>query len=102
MYAAQKEENTADILAHMEFQKGIVCSLINIYLAELADPDKLHKASIQQLAISMGIVIDKFTGMKEKTEDKPNVVARIAKQLFGDQPADQEAGVLPPDSSETN
>ena len=58
----KKEENTQEILEYMESKKNIVCNLIELYIDELMDRDKLKKATIQQIATSLAIVIDKFTG----------------------------------------
>lgn len=62
----KKEENTADILAFMEGKKQDVCDIISIYLDALKSPEKLERASIQSIATSLGIVIDKFTKDAEK------------------------------------
>lgn len=73
----KKEENTADILAFMEGKKQDVCDIISIYLDALKSPEKLERASIQSIATSLGIVIDKFTKDAEKkpgTEMFENIV----------------------------
>ena len=62
----KKEENTADILAFMDGKKQDVCDIISLYLEALKDPEKLRRASVQSIATSMGIVIDKFTNDAEK------------------------------------
>lgn len=41
----KKDENTADILAYMDSQKGVVCEIIGKGLAALNDPEKLAEAS---------------------------------------------------------
>ena len=65
----KKEQNTADILAFMEGKKQDVCDIISLYLEYLKDPNKLEKASVQSIATSLGIVIDKFTKDAEKQAD---------------------------------
>ena len=65
----KKEQNTADILAFMEGKKQDVCDIIGLYLEYLKDPKKLEKASVQSIATSLGIVIDKFTKDAEKQAD---------------------------------
>lgn len=65
----KKEQNTADILAFMDGKKQDVCSIISLYLKALQDPDKLSRASLQSIATSLGIVIDKFTKDAEKQAD---------------------------------
>ena len=67
--AQKKEQNTADILEYMENKKQDVCEIIGLYLGYLRDPKKLDKASVQSIATSLGIVIDKFTQGAEKRPD---------------------------------
>lgn len=62
----KKEQNTADILSFMDDKKQDVCDIIGLYLNYLKDPRKLDKASVQSIATSLGIVIDKFTQGAEK------------------------------------
>lgn len=68
----KKEQNTADMLAYMESRKEQAKGIIDSYLEALADPEKLEKTPIQQIATAMGIVVDKFVTqpaenrMKEK------------------------------------
>lgn len=59
--AQKKEENTADILAYMESQRGIVCEIIGKGLAVLNDPEKLSRATPSQITTALGTLIDKFT-----------------------------------------
>lgn len=73
----KKEENTADILAFMDGKKQDVCDIISIYLDALKSPEKLERASIQSIATSLGIIIDKFTqgaDRKPETEMFENIV----------------------------
>lgn len=56
----KKEQNTADMLAYMESRKEQAKGIIDSYLEALADPEKLEKTPIQQIATAMGIVVDKF------------------------------------------
>ena len=65
----KKEQNTADILAFMDGKKKDVCDIISLYLEYLQDPKKLDRASVQSIATSLGIVIDKFTQGAEKKPD---------------------------------
>ena len=59
--AQKKEENTADILAYMESQKGIVCEILQKGLAALNSPDKLAEASPSQITTALGTLIDKWS-----------------------------------------
>ena len=56
----KKEENTADILAYMESQKGIVCEILEKGLAALNSPEKLAEASPSQITTALGTLIDKW------------------------------------------
>lgn len=57
----KKEQNTADILAHMETKKDMVNQIIDRYLKALLDEDRLEKATPVQLTTALGTLIDKFT-----------------------------------------
>lgn len=61
--ARKKEENTADILAYMESQKGLVCEIIGKGLAALNDPEKLEGSTPAQITTALGTLIDKFTAL---------------------------------------
>lgn len=65
----KKEENTTDILAHMDGKKEVVNQIIDTYLAALLDPDKIAKANPSQLTTALGTLIDKFTMARAKTEE---------------------------------
>ena len=72
----KKEQNTADILAHMETKKDKVNLIIDTYLEKLLDPEMIDKATPAQLTTALGTLIDKFTMPKmvskeQKTEDDP-------------------------------
>ena len=57
----KKSENTADILAYMESQKGIVCEILQKGLSALNSPEKLAEASPSQITTALGTLIDKWT-----------------------------------------
>ena len=78
----KKEQNTADILEFMDKKKDEVCSIISLYLSELQNSDKLQRASIQSIATSLGIVIDKFTKDAQKQSDT-SLFDAIAKAAGG-------------------
>lgn len=78
----KKEQNTADILEFMDKKKDDVCSIISLYLSELQNSDKLQRASIQSIATSLGIVIDKFTKDEQKQSDT-SLFEAIAKAAGG-------------------
>lgn len=65
----KKEENTADILAYMENQRGVVCEIIGKGLAVLNDPEKLAGATPSQITTALGTLIDKWAQLKEIQKD---------------------------------
>ena len=73
----KRADNTADILQYMEEQKGIVNDIILLYLEELKKPERISKASVQSLAVSLGIVIDKFTGTPNEVEKLKAEIAKL-------------------------
>ena len=62
--AQKKEENTADILAYMESQKGLVCEIIGKGPCRAHDPEKLAEATPAQITTALGTLIDKWTDIK--------------------------------------
>lgn len=72
----KKEQNTADILAYMESQRDDVCEVLRLYLQGLKNPDKIAATGLREIAIVLGIVIDKYTAFTgdnvtdEHTEDE--------------------------------
>lgn len=75
----KKAENTADILAYMESQRGLVCEIIGKGLAVLNDEEKLREATPAQITTALGTLIDKWgaSGLgrggsaKDQMEDDP-------------------------------
>lgn len=59
----KKEQNTADILAHMEKQKEKVCLIMDRYLDELLDVKQFKNLSPNQLTTALGTLIDKWTAI---------------------------------------
>lgn len=72
----KKAENTADILAYMESQRGLVCEIIGKGLAVLNDEEKLREATPAQITTALGTLIDKWaagsgSAASESREDDP-------------------------------
>lgn len=59
----KKEENTSDILAHMEERRDKVCGIMDLYLEELQSEEKIKKARLSELTTALGTLIDKFTAI---------------------------------------
>mgnify|MGYP002587852425 CR=1 FL=1 len=64
----KKEQNTADLLEHMEQKRDKVCSIMDKYLDALLDEEKIAKATPAQLTTALGTLIDKFTMSTNKAE----------------------------------
>ena len=64
----KKEENSQEVLKYMAEKAPEACRLIDNYLTDMLDENKIAKASIVQLATALGIVADKFAfALTEKT-----------------------------------
>ena len=68
----KKEQNTADILEYMEHQKSGVCEILDVYLTELKNPEKIEAASLREIATTMAILIDKYTADYGRAADTQN------------------------------
>lgn len=65
----KKEQNTADILDYMERQSDDVCKVLELYLGELKNPEKIKSAGLREIATTMAILIDKYTADYGKAAD---------------------------------
>lgn len=66
----KKAENTADILAYMESQRGLVCEIIGKGLAVLNDEEKLREATPVQITTALGTLIDKWAAVSGSAADE--------------------------------
>lgn len=66
----KKAENTADILAYMESQRGLVCEIIGKGLAVLNDEKKLQEATPAQITTALGTLIDKWAAVSGSAADE--------------------------------
>lgn len=66
----KKDENTADILNYMEGQMKDVCEVLGVCMSELKKPDRYIKTHPQQIATTMAILIDKYTGFGGGSKDE--------------------------------
>lgn len=76
----KKDQNTADILAHMETKKDKVNEIIDVYLNELLELENFSNITPTQLTTALGTLIDKFTMSKtiiaeREREDDPLTAA---------------------------
>ncbi len=70
----KKEQNTKDILSHMESKKDTVIQVVDRYLEALLDEEMIRKANPSQLTTAMGTVIDKFTAVEAKQTNSETVI----------------------------
>ena len=66
----KKAENTADILAYMESQRGLVCEIIGKGLNILNDEEKLREATPAQITTALGTLIDKWAAVSGSAADE--------------------------------
>lgn len=66
----KKAENTADILAYMESQRGLVCEIIGKGLTILNDEEKLREATPAQITTALGTLIDKWAAVSGSAADE--------------------------------
>lgn len=57
----KKEENTVAVLAYMDGKKKDVCEILDKLLEAVKDEEKIKRTPLNQLATTIGILIDKFT-----------------------------------------
>lgn len=57
----KKAENQKQVLAHMDEKKEQVCTIVDKILLQMGDDKKIASTPLNQLATTMGILIDKFT-----------------------------------------
>ena len=63
----KKQENTVDILAHMQAKKDVALKVVDRYLDALLDEERISRANPAQLTTAMGTVLDKFAQLDEKS-----------------------------------
>lgn len=57
---AKKAQNTRDMLAYLDAQKGQAQAVLTHILEAIDDEEKLSRANVRDLATAYGIIIDKF------------------------------------------
>ena len=83
----KSKQNNKDILSYMDEKRDVVCNIIGTYLGVLTDPDKIEKATLQQVATSLGIIIDKFTkesASQNGNEEEHNELMKAIKKISGE------------------
>lgn len=89
----KNEQSTADILEYMEKRKAIVCDIMDKYLDELQNSDKIAKATVSQLTTALGTLIDKFTMAKDfaQGEKAPSKI-EVTIRKFGNTKSGEDEG----------
>ena len=69
----KKEQNTADILAHMDKQRETVCEIIDVGLEVL--PEKIRNArTASEVTTAIGTLIDKYAVLRDKCTDEVKII----------------------------
>ena len=69
LFQDKKEQNTQNVLAHMEKRAEDACNVIDVFLDALKDEERLSRANVLQIATALGIVIDKFTNLPSNNDN---------------------------------
>lgn len=89
----KKEQNILDMLAYMDSRKEQAKSVLDSYIAALADPNKIELAKLSEIATAMGIVIDKFINNQMKHQlDRQKLEIELLKlesQIKDSQPEEE-------------
>lgn len=56
-----KDKNIMNVARHMQNRQQRACEIIDLILEGMGDKEKIKKANVRDLSISMGVIIDKFT-----------------------------------------
>jgi len=73
----KKEKNTADIIAYMESQRNDVCEVLKNGLEALKASNAFEKSSPREIATTMAILIDKYSGVKKDMENTDGVTVIV-------------------------
>lgn len=77
----KKEQNTQDMLAYMDAQKGSIQKLLTDIIEAMSDPEKRARATIRDLATAYGIIYDKIMQSAPKADDE---MLQRARDILGD------------------
>ena len=77
LIADKDEQNTKDVLAYMDERRDKACDFINQCLEEMSKPERMMEASMKEIAMAFGIVIDKFTRAGGASEDKNGKLQKL-------------------------
>lgn len=77
----KKTQNTLDMLAFMDSRKEKMQQAIDMHLAALTDEEKINAASLQHIATSFGIIVDKATKNTASSNDSLNKLDGLLKEF---------------------
>lgn len=80
----KKEQNTLDMLAYMDGQKGKIQHLLANILEALDNPEKLARTNPRDLATAYGIIYDKIMASAPKENDE---ILNKAREVLGSAPS---------------
>lgn len=60
----KRDEEARNVMEYLESQSGRACQIIDLYLGELANPEKVEKATVSQITTALGTLIDKWAMIK--------------------------------------
>lgn len=58
-----------NLRSYIEVLQEELCSIVDMYLKELSNRDKLENAPINQVASALGVIIEKFTKNTHQQQD---------------------------------
>lgn len=70
----ERRKNIHDIKEHMRKQTPKVCEVMDDLLEQIGDEETLKKASARDLALALGILIDKYSRAEEQKEQSESGV----------------------------
>lgn len=79
----KKKQNTLDMLEYMDSRKEQAQGVIDKYLAALANPEKIEKAKLSEIATALGIVTDKFMKNTSIGDDALKKLDEVLREIGG-------------------
>lgn len=81
LYEQKKEENTRDVVQQLYDRSNKVLQIVENGLESLLDPEKFNRASAQSIATTIGILIDKYTGLSQLVNGKTGAGSELLQSL---------------------
>lgn len=71
------ENQHKNLRSYIEVLQDELCGIVDMYLKELSNRDKLENAPINQVASALGVIIEKFTKNIGQQEDNGMILDLI-------------------------